>query len=95
MIHKLTEEKACAVQQSQKLRQELVSDLLVLLFYKENNTYIYLYIYIYIWLLYSGDAEERIKQEAVWWWSFLGVDAVGWFARLCDWIHLERPDMIN
>lgn len=58
MIHKLTEEKACAVQQSQKLRQELVSDLLVLLFYKESNTY----IYIYIWLLYSGDAEERIKQ---------------------------------
>lgn len=45
MIHKLTEEKACAVQQSQKLRQELVSDLLVLLFYKESNTYIYIYIY--------------------------------------------------
>lgn len=56
------------------------------LFYKEN-------IYIYSCLLYifTGDAEERIKQQAVWWWSFLGVDAVGGSTRLCDWIHLERP----
>lgn len=43
------------------------------------------------YIVYSGDAEERIKQEAVRW-SFLGVDVVGGSARLRDWLHIE-PDV--
>lgn len=41
--------------------------------------------------VYSGNAEERIKQEAVRW-SFLGADAAGCSARLRPWLHLE-PDL--
>jgi len=41
--------------------------------------------------VYSGNAEERNKQEAVGW-SFLALDAAGGSARLRDWLLIE-PDI--